>query len=124
MKINDFKLKSNSAVQQKKFCNLLKEKRSIQNPEKVISNFSGYVLSDCEKSILIKGLNFSITCKKLDYADYLVQLELFFRDIVNLDILSNEDLDFVKAKSKEAALSSYRSYNNNVPQKGLDHSEI
>ena len=29
---------------------------------------------------------------------------------------TNEDLDFVKAKTKEAALSSYRSYNNNVPQ--------
>ena len=29
--------------------------------------------------------------------------------------MSNEDLDFVKAKTKEAALSSYRSYNN-VPQ--------
>ena len=116
LKINDLKLRSNSAVQQKKFCNLLKEKRSTQNPEKVIFNFSKYVLSDCEKSLLTKGLNFSIPCKKLDYADYLVQFELFFRDIRNLDILSNEDLDFVKAKTKEAALSSYRSYNNNVPQ--------
>ena len=116
LKINDLKLKSNSVVQQKKFCNLLKEKRSTQNPEKVIFNFSKYVLSDCEKSLLTKGLNFSIPCKKLDYADYLVQFELFFRDIRNLDILSNEDLDFVKAKTKEAALSSYRSYNNNVPQ--------
>ena len=44
------------------------------------------------------------------------QKELFFRDIRDLDILSNEDLDFVKWKIKEAALSSYRSYNNNVPQ--------
>ena len=34
----------------------------------------------------------------------------------NLGILSNEDLDLVKAKTKEATLSSYRSYNNNVPQ--------
>ena len=116
LKINDLKLKSNSVVQQKKFCNLLKEKRSTQNPEKVIFNFSKYVLSDCEKSLLTKGLNFSIPCKKLDGADYLVQFELFFRDICNLDILSNEDLDFVKAKTKEAALSSYRSYNNNVHQ--------
>ena len=116
LKINVLKLKSNSVVQQKKFCNLLKEKRSTQKPEKVIFNFSKYVLSDCEKSLLTKGLNFSIPCKKLDYADYLVQFELFFRDIRNLNILSNEDLDFVKAKNKEAALFSYRSYNNNVPQ--------
>ena len=84
-------------------------------PEKS-PNFSGYVLSDCEKSLLTKGLNFSIPCKKLDYADYLVQSQLFFRDIHNLDILSNENLDFVKAKTKKAALSSYRYYINNVPQ--------
>ena len=30
--------------------------------------------------------------------------------------MSNEDLDFVKGKTKEAALSSYRTYNSNVPQ--------
>ena len=116
LKTNDLKLKSNSVVQQKKFCNLLKGKRSTQNPEKVIFNFSKYVLSDCEKSLLIKGLNFSMPCKKLGYVDYLQHFELFFKDIRNLQILSNEDLDFVKAKTKEAALSSYRSYNNYVPQ--------
>ena len=30
--------------------------------------------------------------------------------------MSNEDLDFVKTRTKEAALSSYQNYNNNVPQ--------
>ena len=52
----------------------------------------------------------------MDYADYLVNFELFYRNICNLGILSNEDLDFVKTRTKEAALSSYRNYNNNVPQ--------
>ena len=65
LKINDLKLKSNSVVQQKKFYNVLKEKRSTQNPEKVIFSSSKYVLSDCEKSLLSKGLNFSIPCKTL-----------------------------------------------------------
>ena len=55
LEINDLKLKSNSAVQQKKFCNLLKKKCSTKNPEKVIFNSSKYVLSDCEKSLLTKG---------------------------------------------------------------------
>ena len=41
----------------------------------------------------------------------------FYRNIRNLGILSNEDLDFVKTRTKEAALSSYRNYNNNVPQR-------
>ena len=67
-------------------------------------------------SLLTKGLNLSIHCKKLDYADYLVQFELFFKDIRNLDILSKEELGFVKAKTEEAELSSNRTFNNNVPQ--------
>lgn len=43
-------------------------------------------------------------------------LELFFREILNLDILSKKDFDFVKAKTKEITVSSYITYNNNVPQ--------
>ena len=65
-----------------KFCNLLKEKRSTQNPEKVIFIFSKYFLSDCKKCLVTKGLNFSMRCKKLAYTDYLAQFELFFRDIL------------------------------------------
>ena len=61
----------------------------------------------------MKGLNFSLPPKYLDYADYLVNFELFYRNIHNLGILSNEDLDFVKTRTK---LSSYRNYNNNVLQ--------
>ena len=41
---------------------------------------------------------------------------MFHRDIRNLGILSDEDLDFVKTRTKEEALSSYRNYNNNVLQ--------
>ena len=54
--------------------------------------------------------------KYLDYADYLVNFELFYRNIHILGIFSNEDLDFVKTRRKEATLSSYRNYNNNVRQ--------
>ena len=45
----------NSIVQQKKFF-----KRSTQNPEKVIFNFSNYVLSDCENPLLTKGLKYTL----------------------------------------------------------------
>ena len=33
-----------------------------------------------------------------------------------MDIFSNKDLDFVKTRAKEAALSSYQNYNDNVLQ--------
>ena len=39
-----------------------------------------------------------------------------FRYIRNLDISFDENLDFAKAKTKEAALSSFGPYKNNVPQ--------
>ena len=68
---------------------------------------------DCERWLPTKGLNFCITCKKLDYRDYIIYFE-FFRDKGSLDILSNKDLDFVKAKTKETALSSYWTYYDNV----------
>ena len=88
----------------------------MQDPNKLIFTFAKYELSDREKRLLAKGLNFSLPSKYLDYADYLVTFELFYRNICNLGILSNEDLDFVKTRTKETALSSSRNYNNNVPQ--------
>ena len=92
-----------SATQQKKLSKLVKSNISMQDPRKVIFNFSKYELSDCEKRLLVKGLNFSVLPKYLDYAEYLVNFELFYRNIRTLGILSNEDLDFVKNKNKRTS---------------------
>ena len=61
--------------------------------------------------------------KQRKYADYLVHFKSFYKDIHNLDVLSNEDLDFVKTKTKETALSSFRQYNKN-PQQNLSNEEL
>ena len=45
--------------------------------------------------------NFSLPPKYLDFGDYLVNFELFYRNIRDLSILSNEDLDFVKTSKKK-----------------------
>ena len=121
--INDKILKSKSSVQQKKFHKLLQESKTENDPKKVIFNFSKYVLSDIERKLLVKGLNFCLPSKQLKYAGYLVHFELFYRDIRNLEILSIEDLDFVKTKTKETALSSFRQYNKN-PQQNLSKEEL
>ena len=109
-------MKQKSTIQQKKFNNLLKDKKPQHDPEKIIFNYSSYVLSEAEKSLLRKGLNFSILPKKLNHADYLANFELFYRNIHNLHVLSTEDLEFIKTKTKDIALSSFRTYNNNVSQ--------
>ena len=121
--INDIILKSKSSVQQRKFYKLLQESKTENDPEKVIFHFSKYVLSDIEKKLLANSLNFCLPSKQLKYAAYLVHFELFYRDIRNLEILSNEDLDFVKIKTKETALLSFRQYNKN-PQQNLSKEEL
>ena len=51
------------------------------DPNKVIYNFSNYHLTDSDKSLLIKGLNFAIPPKKIEYSKFLLPFELLFRDI-------------------------------------------
>ena len=110
-------MKHESTIQQIKLNNLFKDRKSQHDPQKIVFNFSSYVLSEAERSLILKGLNFSIPPKKLNHVDYLVNSELFYRDIYKLDVLSAEDLDFIKTKTKDIALSSFHTYNNNVPQR-------
>ena len=79
-------------------------------------SFSKYELLDFVKRLLTKGFNFSLPSKYLDYHNYLVNFELFYRNIPNFVTSSNEDLDFVTKGTKEITLSSYWNYNGNVPQ--------
>ena len=69
-----------------------------------------------KKSLLVKGLSFSLPPKKFSYSDYLVNFELFYRSIDNLNILSGDNLDYVKTKIKDLALTSFRNYNADIPQ--------
>ena len=94
----------NEDIQEIKFNKLLKERQPRQDPEKAFFNYSNISLSGAEESLFVKGLKFSIPPKKLNYADYLVNFGLFYRSIYNLDGMSNENLDFVKTKIKDAAL--------------------
>ena len=114
----------NQKVQFSRKCsiNFYKEAR-LKTILKKLFNFSKYVLSDIEKKLLAKRLNFRLPPKQLKHANYLVHFELFYRDIRNLEILSNEDLDFVKTNTKETALSSFRQYNKN-PQLNLSKEEL
>ena len=50
------------------------------NPNKIVHNFSSYQLSEIEKS-LCKGLNFALPPKKLKFENYILPLELLFRNI-------------------------------------------
>ena len=47
----------------------------------MIFNFSLYELKDLEKSVLCKGLNFTIKPKEIRYSGFLLPFELLFQDI-------------------------------------------
>ena len=55
-----------------------KNSSSINNPDKVIYNFSSLTPSDSDKSLLSKRLNFAMPPASLEYSEYLVDYELFF----------------------------------------------
>ena len=57
-----------------------------------------------EKKILAKSFNFCLPPKQHKCADYLVNFESLYRDLCNLEIMSNEDLDFVQTNTKETSL--------------------
>ena len=67
------------------------------NPNNVIFKFSSYELTDVEKSVLCKGLNFSVKSKSIEYSELLLPFELLFRDIKQ-ENLWNEDLSLMKAR--------------------------
>ena len=78
-------------TQDKKLCNLLlknvcKNSDTCQDTDKVIFNFSSYNLNDHEKSVLSKGLNFTIPPKAIEYSKILLPFEMLSREITNLDI--------------------------------------
>ena len=112
---NDNLLKTHDSIQQKEFNKLLTECKPKQDAEKVTFSFSNVSLTEAEKSLLVKGLSFSLPPKKLSYSDYLVNFELFYRSIDNLNIFSGDNLDYTKTKIKDLALTSFRNYNANIP---------
>ena len=82
------------------------------DPEKMSFNFSSHDLSDDEKSLLCKGLNFSIPPKRLDYPDHMLPFEFLFSDIDEKE-MPNEVKEFLKIRLKDSALTSFQSYNYN-----------
>ena len=85
--------------------------RKLQNdPKKIIHNFSSYQLSDTEKLLLCKGLNFALPPKRLRFENYLLPFELLYRDVYDSEN-KDESLLHLKSKIKNVGLSSYRIYN-------------
>ena len=106
---NDKSILHHDNIQKRKLKNLLEISlkeviNDCHDPNKVIFNFSSDELGDVEKSVLCKGLNFSVKPKSIEYSEFLLPFELLFAD-VEQENLHGEDLSLTKARLLETALS-------------------
>ena len=80
------------------------------DPDKAIFNYSSHKLSNIEKNVLARGLNFVLPPVNLNYKDYLTPFELLFRDVTKLPDPENI-LERLKVEIKREAFSSYDNCN-------------
>ena len=93
------------------------------DPEKDIFNFSSYVLSDNDKPLLSKGLNFSLPNKRVEISEHLCPFELLYREISDFSKESS-DKKLLKSKLKELDLSSHRRLKHSVLEENLTKKEF
>ena len=126
---NDKVIRKNDKIHGTKLQKLIPdihEKSIIDNcshdPNKVIYNFSNYYLTDSDTSLLIKGLNFAIPPKKIEYSKF--PFALLFRDIKS-NSESSVDLAIVKACLQDTACTSYSAFNKDIsPPSNLSKNEF
>ena len=108
---NDKKITKVKETHCKKLKNLgLASPIRSHNPDKIIINHSSYHLSDIEKTVLAKGLNFALPPKMLNYADYLTPYKLLFKDKKELSVDDNI-LERVKIDLKKICFCSFEKMN-------------
>ena len=96
---NDKSISHHDNIQKRKLQNLLKILSNDifsdgHNPDRVIFNFSSYKLTDDEKKVLCKRLNFSVKPGLIKYSEFLLPFELLFHGIKQED-LCNEDMSLI-----------------------------
>ena len=121
---NDKKLKNKQDIHSIKLFSLgIESSKTSHDPEKVICNYFFHVLTESEKSLLCKGLNFAIPPDKLEYSDFLLPFEILYRDIQNFDA-ADQKKQLFKARINDSALSSFNSYNKNSAPLNLTKEEF
>ena len=64
-------------------------KCSTINPDDVVLNYSKRNLTQQEKGILTRGLNFSLPPRRLRFADFLIPFEILFKESLLINKLKS-----------------------------------
>ena len=81
------------------------------------------MLSDNDKSLLSKGLNFSLPNKKVEISEYLCPFELLYREVSDFS-KDSSDKELLKSKLKELSLSSHRRLKHDVLEENFSKKEL
>ena len=81
------------------------------------------MLSDNNKSLLSKGLNFSLPSQKIGISEYLCPCELLYREVSGFSEGSS-DKELLKSKLKELGLSYHRRLKHSIPEEKLSKKEL
>ena len=120
---NDKVLTKQKDIQDHEIIGLMKGKGKSIDSRKVILIFSSYVLSDNDKSLLSKCLNFSLPNENVEISEYLYPFELLCREVSDSS-KDSSDKELLKSKLKELGLSSHRRLKHNVFEKNLSKNEL
>ena len=113
---NSKKLRQHQRIQDRKLFHLCakRDNKSSMEPDTVVFNFSNRLITEQEKEILSKGLNFALPPTKLNTCNFCDtwEVEKFY------NLLKQEPLnehsgffpDSIKSKLKDNTLSGLRSY--------------
>ena len=111
---NSKKLGQHQRVEDRKLFRLCakQDQSSSFDPDAVVFNFSSRLITDKEKDILSKGLNFAIPPSKFNFCGFLTPFEKFYNQLKSetFDDRSGFLPDSVKCKLKDIAFSGFRSY--------------
>ena len=81
------------------------------DPDKVIFNYSSYMLNEVEKKVLSRGLKFSVRSEKLNYCEFLTPFEKLATSLKNRPVADEKlNFEFVRTKLKSIALSAIYGY--------------
>ena len=124
---NDKSLDSHLKIHSKKLLALTNVINNIgHDPKTLISNFSKYILTKQEESLLSKSLQCAIPPTEIEYTDFMLPFELLYRDIKskevpsdNLNILKNKFLDTATCFDAKIKSCRVKSNPSNNEAKGL-----
>ena len=119
---NSAKLRHHERIQQKKLFRLCGDasKSSIPNHDKVIFNYSSRTFTDAEKTLLARGLNFSLPPHRPRFCDFLAPFEKLYgilkKEPISKNPINGFNEELIKTRKNDIALMGYKTY---IPPKSI-----